>query len=223
MDPTTIKTTIMNLVKKRIKGFALLELAIALCVIGTLSAIIIPTIKTAVSYSRLTRTSKAIELAIRSLAIFIKVHDRLPYPAVDGTGLERKADQPVVGFIPYKTLGLDANSVRDGFGNLLHYAAEPDVCIAILKGSINPKHLDFLRATIHSHIKILLEDNSEAIYFDKEAPDHCAAVLISAKNSQQLSSIVGRSGDGIVIKTPPTSSGMKLHWLSRNNIYALSR
>jgi type II secretory pathway pseudopilin PulG len=114
------------------RGFALIELALALVIVALfLGAIMVP-LTTQVEQRKISDTQRTVEDIKEALIGFAIVNGRLPCPAApSATGTESPAGGGVCtnfynGFVPGATLGLtptdDQGYAIDGWGQRLHYA-----------------------------------------------------------------------------------------------------
>ena len=115
---------------KRIKGFALIEVSIALLVLGIISSISISQFATIKRMQAEMTTKSNVDFILKSLgAYYISKQGLLPYPAnnglqVTGQQVNGKLD---FGIIPYKSLGIMEKYAKDGYGNWLLYKLNPDI------------------------------------------------------------------------------------------------
>jgi len=103
---------------KKIKAFSLIEISLTLILIGIFSSFIFPFYKK-LNYNRscLITINKANEIR-RALEGYVAMHGFLPSAAnKDGLQIENKN----AGYVPYKTLGLTSNHLKDGFGKNFKY------------------------------------------------------------------------------------------------------
>ncbi len=115
---------------KKIKGFALIEVSIALLILGIISSISISQFATIKRMQAEMTTKSNIDFILKSLgAYYISRLGLLPYPAnngsqVTGQQVNGKLD---FGIIPYKSLGIMEKYAKDGYGNWLLYKLNPDI------------------------------------------------------------------------------------------------
>lgn len=101
---------------KRIRGFTLIELAVALAVIGLLLGMLIVPLNTQIDQQRINDTRKQANLIVEAILGFAAANGRLPCPATPGTantvagaGLENKPVSTcglTEGVVPWATLGV---------------------------------------------------------------------------------------------------------------------
>jgi hypothetical protein len=111
------------------KGSILLEVAIALSVIGLISGFFITKTLVAKKAMLAQITKNNIEIILLAIGSFLANNNRLPLPAPNNEGRERKVDDDLlsnfVGQIPFYTLGILEKNSRDGEGRPLIYTVEP--------------------------------------------------------------------------------------------------
>lgn len=125
---------------KNEQGFALLEIAIALTILGALLG---PGFSTWRSYSLLKKQRITIEnqkLVFQALAGYLEFNGCLPRPiAIDSATWDNppvssqntQANKP--GLIPYHALGLPAHVAKDGFGHWMSYAVDAAMTVAYIR------------------------------------------------------------------------------------------
>ena len=125
------------------KGFSLIESAIAVLVLSTISISITSLFKvTRATYEN--QKIQSHELLVKNaLQIFYKNNERMPYPSPDNSGVEindkaqLKGDDILVGYIPYKTLGITHDEASDAKGNIMTYVVHKYDCLAIEKSEFD--------------------------------------------------------------------------------------
>ncbi|MDR0632850.1 MAG: hypothetical protein LBF84_01795 [Holosporales bacterium] len=206
---------------RKLQGFILVELAIALCILGCLGSIIFPLIKTSLMYKRLSATQHNCDAVLRALAVYRVHNNRLPCPGENGVEIYGRT----IGEVPYKDLFLEKKTASDGNGNVLLYAVDSLATTAMprigLEDSMADDYEEFTNA-----IQIFDEYGelvTPAAYANGQ--DFCAVVLMSIPTNltQQLSTIIAEDGDIITIRCPPQSSGVAVRWMSSNNLDVLNR
>jgi hypothetical protein len=109
-----------------LRGSFLLEIAIAISIIGLISGFFITkTIITSKAVrEQITRSN--ISIVSIALASFVANNSRLPRPSIDRNGHEcEESETNYVGKIPFYTLGISAKNAMDGNGRPLVYIVEP--------------------------------------------------------------------------------------------------
>lgn len=117
--------------KKTLKGFALIEVSIALLVLGIISSISISQFAALKRTQAEMITRENINCVIRALAAYyISKRGSIPFPAhKQSKGRQIIPDynsKAEFGVVPYKTLGIMEKYAKDGYGNWLQYKANPD-------------------------------------------------------------------------------------------------
>jgi prepilin-type N-terminal cleavage/methylation domain-containing protein len=116
------------LAKIRQAGFTLVELAVAIFIIGMIASMAIGAINAQIMNAYI-RTTQSNQGAIKdALIAYIAKNKRLPCPAVDTTGAEGRqmASLPsncmtYYGLVPYTELGLSKTVAMDGWNNFFSY------------------------------------------------------------------------------------------------------
>ncbi len=135
-------------------GFTLVELAIVTLIIGFLLAGTLAMLRPYLKSAQLNATRDNLETISFALADFAQQHGRLPCPAqplqapaggepfgaprgsgATGENVEAPcgtsnitgggALNEFVGIVPFRALGLDLDTIRDGYGNFITYAVSP--------------------------------------------------------------------------------------------------
>ncbi len=132
------------------QGFTLLELAVALLILGIMVAAAISLYQRAQSQARYDITNKNMDAIILALSVYVESAGRIPCPARPNAnntlfGWERgvtAADLQVgsqkfptgacngnaaqrEGIVPFLTLGIPFETIRDGWGNYFTYSVSP--------------------------------------------------------------------------------------------------
>jgi hypothetical protein len=109
----------------KLRGSLLLEIAVALSIIGLISGFFITKTILTGKIMREQTTKNNIMTVTVALAAFVANNYRLPRPSTDGNGRENsESDMTCVGKIPYRTLGISAKNTVDGNGRPLIYIVE---------------------------------------------------------------------------------------------------
>lgn len=114
----------------KLKGFALIEVSIALLILGIISSISISQFATLKRMQAEITTRSNIDYVLKSLgAYYISRVGLLPAPAsknspITGRQVAGKTD---FGIVPYKSLGIMEKYAKDGYGNWLLYRLNPDI------------------------------------------------------------------------------------------------
>ncbi len=118
------------MLKRRIPAFSLLEIALVLSILGVISAYAIPVLLQTRATARWRETDAKIESVIYALAAYAQTEQRLPNPtdpAATGDGAGDEQSGRTTGVLPYRTLGLQASDVKDGFHHWISYSITPDL------------------------------------------------------------------------------------------------
>lgn len=124
----------------RQRGFSLLELAVALVVLGGLAGIALTAAAWASQRHRIVEARHALERAEQALIAYAESHSRLPCPDADGSGLEDCGSGAGSGRLPYATLVVSPA----GEGSEVAYTVVP-----LLARSAEAEPYDFCR-TLHA-------------------------------------------------------------------------
>ncbi|MDR1333815.1 MAG: type II secretion system GspH family protein [Holosporaceae bacterium] len=124
-----IKTKIACFCSKfgRRRGSFLLEIAIAMSIIGIFSGFLITKIVLANKVMREQVAKNNIAVVSVALASFVAKNNRLPRPALDDSGLETAQLGTCMGKVPYGTLEISVKNTVDGRGRSLIYIVEPQL------------------------------------------------------------------------------------------------
>jgi type II secretory pathway pseudopilin PulG len=122
-----IKDVLKNLKKE--EGFALVEVAIALIVMGIMLGVGLPSFLHYLQWQKIRETKEKQEKIFYSVASFVLQNGFIPLPADpyekgDSFGLSRPTadtSSDLRGIIPFKTLGLPEDYARDGFNHYFTY------------------------------------------------------------------------------------------------------
>jgi hypothetical protein len=112
----------------RRRGSILLEIAIALSVIGLISGFFITKTIAANRAMRAQATRNNIETVTVALASFLANENRLPRPSSNSGGNEGPATDDLAGFsgaVPFRAIGIPPKVAADGNGKPLIYTVEP--------------------------------------------------------------------------------------------------
>jgi prepilin-type N-terminal cleavage/methylation domain-containing protein len=123
----------------RARGFSLLELAVALVILGVVTLALWQFAGTATVQRQAVAQRDLLGRADDAVAAFVLVNHRLPCPAGDNGGIENCTLQ--VGLLPYRTLGLpDAAAGRMRYGAGRRPSADPmnDADLAVAKDRFRP-------------------------------------------------------------------------------------
>ncbi|BCN94311.1 hypothetical protein THMIRHAM_20960 [Thiomicrorhabdus immobilis] len=109
---------------KELKGFSLIELSIALVVIGVISMATMQVYNSVNTYRNQTLVNKVLLQAQEAVVFFAQGNFRLPCPDVNGDGFEDCSGGYKTGQLPFYTVGLPVSSqisdVDIGYQNLIY-------------------------------------------------------------------------------------------------------
>lgn len=113
--------------RKTIPAFALLEVAIALSVLGVITYMGMPLLSKMQQWQQVKVTNAHQEKIIEALAGYVLANKRLPCPALGANGVAQATctNDTKAGFVPYTTLGIDEKSAKDGNNHWMTYIVQP--------------------------------------------------------------------------------------------------
>lgn len=173
--------------KRTIPAFVLLEVAIALSVLGIVAYMSMPLLGKIQQWQQIRITNAHQEKIIESLAGYVLLNKRLPCPALTSGGEAQAVctNDTKVGLVPYKTLGIDEKTAKDGNYHWMTYAVQPNLastrisCIFTEPSlAIDPKTV-FCKTPSEGNLAIQSADNQSCI----QPPDFVAVVLIAHGSS----------------------------------------
>lgn len=125
---------VLQILKSTSAGFSLLEVSVALIVVGIMASIGLPMLSSQIQSSKFSKTHANQEYVMTSLASYLQRNKCLPGAADPKARGENygKAMPPVygraahsIGIVPFQTLGIAERYAKDGFGNYMTYAVKP--------------------------------------------------------------------------------------------------
>ncbi len=117
----------LRLLRSSKYGFILLEIAIAICVIGVICGTISKNVAIQKNIYVKQRTKENIDIIKHALADFVSVNFRLPSPSKNQNSGEEGEYGVICGHIPFITLGIDKKHTKDGNGKEFYYVVEPEL------------------------------------------------------------------------------------------------
>lgn len=211
---------------RKIAGFALLEASLALCVLSVVTAGSVAWMRAHLAATRVEKTQRAFDVAMRALACFAEVQGRLPRPTVDASGREDAHESRCVGLLPYATLCLDVSSVTHGFGQVLAYVVNPDLTFPPTTSALDdllPEGTPTGLAAIRNRHFLRLVDDKGSPLLQETETDFCALVIISSPSLKELQRYIQVDGPRVVVTIPSEPSRVRMRWISRNNLLAYLR
>lgn len=127
------------------KGLTILELAVAMIIMGVIIAGLLSIINPMIESGKIKETERKMERIVDVMAIYAQRNNRIPCPADpdrtlatepigaevgsgsdgDNLGSCDSAGDLIEGLVPYRTLGLAEQDVVDGWGNHITYRVNP--------------------------------------------------------------------------------------------------
>jgi len=119
------------------EGFLLVELALALIILGIVLGPSLVAFHTYQRFQQLQTTKKNQETVFRALAHYLSQHGCLPYPADPESrdenrgvsSFDRWRSYKYVGTVPYRTLGVSEHVAKDGYHQWMTYAIDPALAV----------------------------------------------------------------------------------------------
>lgn len=113
---------------RRLSAFSLIEVAIALIVMGIITGFAVPLITSNYRLAQHHKTDNHREQIVAALAGYVLKNNRLPSPALTTQGIGAQfcdRTETCVGYVPFTILGLPEKTAKDGYGNWFTYAVNP--------------------------------------------------------------------------------------------------
>lgn len=168
---------------KKVPAFALLEIAIAISVLGIIGYMTLPLLGKIQKWQRIRTTQAHQENIMQALAGYVLSNKRLPCPALSTNGQAQTVctKETKSGFVPYQTLGIDIKMAKDGNHHWMTYVVQPNLTaskiqwIQPMQGlQVDPKTI-FCKAPCDEAITVLNEQHEHCV----TTPDFVAIVLIA--------------------------------------------
>ena len=192
------------MIKKHLKAFALLEVAVALSIIGVIMAWGIPTIMQWQKHQKAAQTIAHKDSIYYALASYVSQTGHFPCPANDMEGVAQPtcSQKPdFIGYIPYKTIGLMKKMAWDGHKKPFTYVIDPVLTQKVFDFT-DPKSLGgtsklSICRDLYNAPKTLrvLDEKDENVYIEKGAknPDAIGFIIISHGQKKGRFSRVNKS------------------------------
>ncbi|WP_198157389.1 type II secretion system protein [Candidatus Nucleicultrix amoebiphila] len=166
-------------------GFSLIEIAIALAIMGILASFTLPLLTLQLETRRYKKTLDHLEIVMVSLAAYLLRNGHLPCPASDIFGKALKicdSSKLFIGYVPYHSLGISLIFANDGFYKPILYAVEPNLTQTNkLQGQQERSLLNYCTTTGQT-LKIFDEKNESIVDLHK---GFIAVVLEAPQKSQK--------------------------------------
>jgi prepilin-type N-terminal cleavage/methylation domain-containing protein len=116
---------------KQQAGFTLVELAVVIFLVGLLASLGLSALNAQMASAAISATKKKQETIKDALISYLGQNKRLPCPAINNDGEEKRDNTAIAGnwdckadfgIVPYATLGLPKNAALDGWENFFSYA-----------------------------------------------------------------------------------------------------
>ncbi len=173
---------IITMMTRSIRAFALLEVAIALSVLGVIAYMGVPLISRIQNWQQTRSTATHQEQIMEALGAYVLANSRLPCPAEDKNGKSQPGKS--VGFVPYQTLGIPEKAAKDGQHHWMTYVVQPSLTsksILFLQDpgiSTDPKTI-FCKTSATEKFTVNRNNGESCI----TEPDFAAVAIISHGNS----------------------------------------
>lgn len=190
-------------IKVNLRGFILLELAIALAILGVLAGLSLPLLTAALTREKIVKTQEHQKQIVHALAAYVLVNHRLPCPADPAAngpdvGLmrmrcDRKASD-AEGIVPFRSLGIEESMAKDGFNHWITYAVTPGLTDHF-KTLVNDKGLyavqqSFCHADV-SDVPLKLLGAGRQPVIDPEIKDNPIAIILVSHGSKGEGAYLG--------------------------------
>jgi prepilin-type N-terminal cleavage/methylation domain-containing protein len=110
-------------VKKNLKGFSLIEMAIVFAIIGLLMGGLLLPLSVQIDQQKFQTTKQELANIKESLIGFAIINDHFPCPDINDDGIEDTADCDIEGNLPWASLALDF-ARHDVWGNPYRYQVD---------------------------------------------------------------------------------------------------
>ena len=229
----------MHMIKKTVYAFALLEVAIALSVLGVIAYMGMPLISKLSNWQHTRTTTAHQEQIMEALGAYVLANNRLPCPAANSSGKAEPGTS--IGFVPYQTLGISEKTAKDGQHHWMTYAVQSSLasahvmyvqdpgvemdpqsifCAANALGTLtinNDKNEPCVVGADFAALAIVAHGSSGGYYLDNGT--------IQLVNSTDVDKTTNASRTGIFVTKTATHNGLNtfddtIIFASRNNLMA---
>ncbi len=119
---------------KKAKAFSLIEMSLVLAIMGTIAGLSLPMLLEYKGTQKRQSSIRNIDLVLSATGTFAATNHIIPCPASKtskGESVVCTATSSLfaTGYVPYKALGLRKAASKDGFGNPLRYAIDPQLSV----------------------------------------------------------------------------------------------
>ncbi len=176
-------------------GFSLIEVAIALAVMGVVAGLALPPLLSILQINKIKTTEMHQEAVMTALAAYTLRTGNLPCPANSlnpGLTPERcEGSEQCIGTVPYQTLGIPEKYAKDGFQQFMVYAIEPKFSFVSSKGvstregvQMKNTKADIACRAIELNLSLtVINENNQEILVNKNDENFPAVVLLSQGSS----------------------------------------
>lgn len=136
----------MKSIKTNVPGFSLIEISLALLIIGVIAGLAIPTMRTIIKYQRTQKSESNMSFVKDALVGYLGHNRKLPCPCPDDTGVAADSCdyRNAVGYVPYRTLQISQSKASGADGKIMIYGVEPELTESFSSFSIKPEQDDEL-------------------------------------------------------------------------------
>ncbi|MBW2039781.1 MAG: type II secretion system protein [Deltaproteobacteria bacterium] len=199
---------------KKQAGLTLIEMALALVIIGLLLGVSFTLIDAVSKANRNKKTKNNLEITKDALIGYLLSQGRLPYAANDVNGNEDNTTPSYTGKVPYRTIGLPKTSASDAYGQVFSY----DVTGSTLT---NAKLTDTTYQNVCHQLQALIDGTNPAtarVTLDGTNYTGVAFVLLAPGNNKQYEG-ENNDGDRDYRSQDPNSDDVVI-WETFANLYA---
>jgi prepilin-type N-terminal cleavage/methylation domain-containing protein len=162
----------MDAMTARQQGFTLIELAVAIVIIGALLGSLLMPLAAQKDAQAFEATRKSLQQIKQALIGYALINDRLPCPDTNDDGYEDACANPAPyeGKLPWKELGVDA---KDAWGEPFYYTVDQNFVSAIPTNLTTSNTLTVRR-------------DSQDLTIDSDGKSVAVAIILSSGKDRQL-------------------------------------